>query len=126
MSWNPFTGWAKKSATGPAVKYAQAAATGEKKPGEKAAEFAIECAEDPAKPDYKDLSAKMCWDAVIWCAYKSKAITKQAYGKMENKINSTNYSAFIKKTDPLVEDAAAMRKVPKGSFLGSLKNPLTN
>jgi hypothetical protein len=116
--------WNSSYANNPAINAATKAATipaGRKSPGEQAADFAIKCADDINAHCYKELSSKMCWDAVILCAYNSQAISKKMYEAMKDKITTEKYSAFIANTDPVIDNADAMRKVPKGSYLGFIE-----
>lgn len=73
---------------------------------------------------FKELSGLMCWDAVIRCALKAGAIDKKrADGAKISGDKPDSYKGFIDpKKDPVVADAAAMRAVPQGCFLGFFEN----
>lgn len=86
-------------------------------PGPVAAAYARDCATSTASAGYLALSKEMCWDAVVLCARQSGAIDERQYRALQH-IFPTSFSAFVRMIDPIVGDAAAMRQVRQGSFLG--------
>jgi len=83
-----------------------------------AAAYARNCAYHHGIPDYAKLSDLLCWDAVIYCAYKSGAISKSKFITLCEYIRNMKFSAFIAEDDPMISSMADMQKVPLGSFLG--------
>ncbi|GIV59478.1 MAG: hypothetical protein KatS3mg043_0567 [Rhodothermaceae bacterium] len=90
-------------------------------PGHLAAQYARDCATNRNSTGYLNLSAQMCWDAVVLCAHASGAIDRKTYQRLQN-ITATNFSSFVRMIDPIVGDAAAMRRIPQGSFLGFIEH----
>ena len=63
--------------------------------------------------DYRDLSARMCWDAAASCVVRAGGATPRP-----GTITADRFGDYVRLTDPIVGDADAMRKVPQGTLLG--------
>ena len=63
----------------------------------------------------------MCWDAVVECVYLAKAVDKNRYEQLQS-ITTANFSAFVRAIDTQVPDAAAMRRLPQGCFIGFIEH----
>lgn len=89
-------------------------------PGQLAAAYARDNATNRSSDGYSELSAKMCWDAVVHCLVKSGAMpnAQSEFGG----ISATGFSQFVRMADPVVGDAAAMRRVPEGALLGFVEH----
>jgi len=61
--------------------------------------------------DYLQLSAMMCWDAVVECQIKA-GVAKP------NSIEFNNYKHVISLNDTPVTGVDEMRRVPQGAFIG--------
>ena len=79
--------------------------------GYEAARFARDAATDKTAL-YRELSAKMCWDAVARCMELAGVVIhpKQIYGEA--------YAHVISLDDPAIADRATMQRVPQGAFIG--------
>lgn len=90
-------------------------------PGQLAAGYATQNATDQTTDGYLALSGSMCWDAVVMCAANSGAIT-EADKQLLGSITATNFSTFVRTTDPIVKSAADLRRVPQGAFMAFIEN----
>jgi hypothetical protein len=80
--------------------------------GRSAARFARQAARNKGK-DFRQLSAKMCWDAVKHCVVQAAPfLGKNRYKHIDAKMG------LVSSGDPEVRSAAEMRTVPEGSILG--------
>lgn len=77
-----------------------------------AANYARSVARNPASPDYRLLSSKMCWDAVLECAVKVQIITEEQCKRISGK------TALVNGSDRLVTSAESMKVAPPGQSLG--------
>jgi hypothetical protein len=87
--------------------------------GDEVAEFARDIAGvGPDNPVWVELSNEMCWDAVVSCAYKAGGLSRDEFTGLYRHITIDNYARYVSRTDPVVRNAADMRTVPPGAFLG--------
>ena len=67
---------------------------------------------------YVSFSTKMCWDAVIECAYAAKSINSAEQAQMKSSLKGTNFENFVPFHAPIVKSLNNLSGVPPGSFLG--------
>ena len=60
---------------------------------------------------------KMCWTAVVACAYQSGAIDEAAHNALSG-ISGLSYGNFVDLNDTVVGNVATMATVPPGSLIG--------
>lgn len=85
-----------------------------------AASVARACATNQATQEFRALSGKMCWTAVIHCAHLAGVIDVNKHRSLTQPElhGELTYSRLVSENDPQVVDALSMRSVPEGHAVG--------
>jgi hypothetical protein len=68
---------------------------------------------------FRELSAQMCWDAVLLCAKKARVINDPQRVAMTPQVE--DWSRYVPLAAPYVQTAKHMKLVPPGSFLAFIE-----
>ncbi|MBM4201403.1 MAG: hypothetical protein FJ189_08975, partial [Gammaproteobacteria bacterium] len=72
-------------------------------------------------PAFAELSALMCWSAVIRCARNAGAISSFRAERLERLDWKEDFADFVSPSDTLVRHADDMRQVPVGAFIAFIR-----
>lgn len=88
------------------------------KKGEKIAKQAAAVGKKKSGDLYKNFSSKMCWYAVVECAFVSGAVNAADKARLQKSISGTRFDHFVPFHAPIVKNLHDLLSVPPGSFLG--------
>jgi len=74
--------------------------------------------------DFRDLSAMICWPAVIECARRAGAVSNKAARDMTARTQANSFHAYMPPSGMRIFDNAEWQTVPEGCFVALIADAL--